>query len=816
MIRRLATLALFVAACRAPGQTTLALGNVEIIRVDRAASTSPRGLAPGDWELRTGGLQVQVAGPDRIVRAGRPGTVLRLVDPASPGVEPLRGVDFFVAVGDVDLEAASTRFEALVVDGLPLLRVTARYRRGDVALALTREYQPDPARHALRVHTRVVNLGAQPLRGLRFGARITWGDELPFAPGLGAHESAQDGRVPWVGVSERNVAVGWSRENGADIAARFDTERHDGAAFVSGTSVDHGPLVLLPGGAVSDRELLTLTTGPLGALHRAVLRARGATVRDVAIDVRGADRNAATVHVVTADGAPVLQTPPTRAHAQVPLVPGQYRAWVTAPGSSAGDTVPFTVPAVDGDVPRVELALPPGGSIRVVAIDADEGAALPVRVTVRGVAGTADPMFGPLHRGAGAGVVAVAAGGTIDLPVAPGTYSVTVSHGPQWTLAEQRVQVTDSQRGDVRAGLRRVIPMDAWVACDLHVHAARSFDSRVSIADRVASLVAEDVRFATPTEHNRVGSYAEGVQLLPEGITQTLQWVPAVEVTTDRSAQPWGHFNVYPYAPREGLPEGGPPPFSNVPPREIFAAARARSPGAIIQVNHPRMQPNIGYFDVTGLDPRTGRAVSPVYDPNYDAIEVFNGFYIGQVDAVERVLRDWLQLLQTGRRYLATGSSDSHTIAYQWAGYPRTMVHLHPGDDPRDDAAILRSLRDGRAFVTSGPMLQLTVEGHEPGEPFAMPAAARLRVRVVVSAPPWMHLSQVEILRRSDVVERLDVPDGTAAVRLDRTVEIPLEPGDFVVATARGPQGDLEQVLPFSRGVPYAFTNPVFIERVER
>ena len=38
----------------------------------------------------------------------------------------------------------------------------------------------------------------------------------------------------------------------------------------------------------------------------------------------------------------------------------------------------------------------------------------------------------------------------------------------------------------------------------------------------------------------------------------------------------------------------------------------------------------------------------------------------------------------------------------------------------------------------------------------------------------------------------------------------------FVVATARGPQGDLEQVLPFSRGVPYAFTNPVFIERVER
>ena len=593
-------------------------------------------------------------------------------------------------------------------------------------------------------------------------------------------------------------------------------KRHEETTFVSATEVLHPPTDLRPGAALVDSELLLVLPGDLGELHRAVARAHGTTTRDVHFDVAGAERNPAAVHVGTEGGAPVLLSPPTHERTTLPLAPGRYRAWLSAAGAGDTDPVTFAVPDGDAPIPQVRLTLPPGASLHVVATDAEEGGSLPVRVTVRGVPPTVDPMLGPLHRASGAGVVAVAVSGELSVPVAPGTYLVTVSHGPQWTIAREQVDVTDTRRGEVHATLRRAVPMDAWVACDLHVHAQPSFDSRVSIVDRVASLVAEDVRFAVPTEHNVVGDYGDGVRLLPESVQTPLQWVPAVEVTTDRSAQPWGHFNVYPYPPREGLPEGGPPPFANVAPRQIFAAARARDPGAIIQVNHPRMQPNIGYFSVTGLDPRTGRAVSPVYDPNFDAIEVFNGFYVGQIDAVERVLHDWLSLLQTGRRYIATGSSDSHAIAYQWAGYPRTMVHLHPGADPRDNVAILRALRQGRAFVTSGPMLLLTVEGHEPGEPLAIPAATRVRTRVAVLAPPWMHVDAVSVLRDGEVVERLDVPASAEMVRLDRTVEIPVEPGDFLVATARGPQGDLERVLPWSNGTPYAFTNPVFVERVER
>src|SRR5258706_10849765 len=167
--------------------------------------------------------------------------------------------------------------------------------------------------------------------------------------------------------------------------------------------------------------------------------------------------------------------------------------------------------------------------------------------------------------------------------------------------------------------------MADWTECDLHVHAAPSYDSHVSINDRVASLVAEGIEFATPTEHNVVGNYSEGVSALPAAAARQnggpgLAWVPAVEVTTDSAAEPSGHFNVYPYHPAPEASDGAPPPFT-VAPREIFRAARANNPNAVIQVNHPRMQPDIGYFDRVQLDTRTNTSPSALYDPSYDAIE---------------------------------------------------------------------------------------------------------------------------------------------------------------------------------------------------
>jgi hypothetical protein len=195
-------------------------------------------------------------------------------------------------------------------------------------------------------------------------------------------------------------------------------------------------------------------------------------------------------------------------------------------------------------------------SLRVRVTDAATGDALPARVVIRGIAPTGTPDLGPVYRAAGAGPVVVAVRGEATVSVPPGRYRVAASHGPEWSLGLSEVDLRDGRNTAVDLTLQHEVKMGEWVPCDLHVHARPSYDSEVTVEDRVASLVAEGVRFAVPTEHNIVGDYGPGVAALPPSLRSALAWAPAVEVTTDPRDTPLGHFNVYPYPPAPDAPHG--------------------------------------------------------------------------------------------------------------------------------------------------------------------------------------------------------------------------------------------------------------------
>lgn len=756
----------------------------------------------GDWALQSRELRVTVAASAHGSRTHEPGALLQVLDRLHPDAEPLEGCEFFLRLDGREAALESPRFEALVARGEPVLRLEGTVRAGEATLTLRRDYTLEPGRRALHVITRLTNTGTVHAGRALLGARLSWGGAPPFAPGLGTVLEPRDGVAPWVAQATQGVGLAWAAPRG-DLQLGFTVDSHGSERTAGATEVRTPSTPLGPGAAMETRAVLLLVRGDLGDAARAAALVRGERFLDTPVEVDGAEGERPVVTVLDASGRVALVTAPSSRRSLLPLPPGRYLAFATAPGHALGDPSHFD--AHEGAAP-VALSVPAGGRLRVAVTDLDYDRRIPARVQVKGIAPTLDPLFGPLHDGRGAGTAVLCPDGVADLPVPPGRYRVHVTHGPEWTVATQEVTVTPTLRGEFSAALRRVVPMDDWVGCDLHVHANPSFDSRVSVQDRVASLVAEGVGFATPTEHNVVGDYGPGVEALPRGV-ERLRWVPAVELTTDRNAQPWGHFNVFPYRPDPSAPAGGPPPFLNTPPRVLFQAARANTPDAFIQVNHPRMQPNIGYFNVTGLDPRTNRAVSPEYDPSYNALEVFNGFYLARVDLVEAVLQDWFALLNTGARYLATGSSDSHQVAYQWAGYPRTYAHAGRSADP---AAILQALRRGRAFVTSGPMLLLTAGAHEPGD--TVPCAARRDVtfRVRVLAAPWVSVREVELVRDGQRVATVHVRRSAEVLRLDTTLTLPVGPGSWVVAIARGPAGGLEDGLPGSGAAPFAFTNPVF------
>ncbi len=473
------------------------------------------------------------------------------------------------------------------------------------------------------------------------------------------------------------------------------------------------------------------------------------------------------------------------------------------------------------DAQTVIVAAPPArpkGTLRFEVRDRATLRPIAAHVAVRGVEGTPDPDLGPRHRADGALQSRIAATGQGVMELAAGVYRVTFDHGLEWSIFTARIEVTAERETVITAAIERVLAMDDWTSCDLHVHAERSFDSRVSIVDRVASLASVGVEFATPTEHNVVGDYSEGVRALPEaarsGRGAGLAWVSAVEVTTDRAEFPIGHFNVFPYRADPRREHGGPPNFL-ASPTEIFRQARANTRDAIIQVNHPRMEPNIGYFTRSLVDTHTNSSTSPRYDHSYTAIEVFNGFYLGVPAEVDRVMRDWLALLSTGARYVGTANSDSHQIAYEAAGYPRTYV-LTPcaGDVSAPTDVVLRSLRAGHAFGTSGPMLFVTSGAAGPGDTVRLArGSSRATVRVIVRAAPWVDVDIVELYRDTELVATVAVPPSTEVERVD--AEVPIEAvrdRHAIVAIARGDRS-LGDVLPRLEAKPFAFTNPLWIVR---
>ena len=531
----------------------------------------------------------------------------------------------------------------------------------------------------------------------------------------------------------------------------------------------------------------------------------------------------ATVVGRDAQGLPIVRARTDEGGTFVLDAPRTVVEWYAELAAGAASALTAATSANDGEL---RLEIPPGGEVHVRVVDADTRMPLTARILFHGLRDTVDPNFGPDYRASGAGPIVDSLHGDGIVSLASGHYRVAATKGIEWSIDAQDVEVTPGRRMDVTLALRHVVPTPGVLGCDLHVHARPSFDAPVTPEDRVLSLVAAGIDFAVPTEHNVVGDYGSAIETLEVG--RDFISVPGVEVTT--LSLGFGHFGVFPYEPGTRVP-----PFKHTRVEPIFRAVRS-DPRRYFQVNHPRLPGGIGYFDTIGFDPRGSRAQIQ-HRIDFDGIEVYNGFDITQPDRVEQVLHDYWALLDFGWRYTATGSSDSHRIQYQWAGYPRTMVTINPTAAaeepvPADPMVVVENLKKSHATVTSGPLIELAAGDARPGDELAT-AGDPVPVHVRVRAAPWIDVTKVEIVVGQidglwSVAQSFDVPsrplaigaeEGTLAeaqdrtVRFDRDLAITVGSGNgWIAVVARGarPMGD---VLPFVNVAPLAFTNPIFVVR---
>lgn len=465
-------------------------------------------------------------------------------------------------------------------------------------------------------------------------------------------------------------------------------------------------------------------------------------------------------------------------------------------------------------IPTEQTERGPRGVLALEAVD-ELGRPLPCKLSLSGLGETPDPDFGNDGGLAGAGRFVWSGAGVFHVTLPRGKYRAEVTSGFERDRAVIDVNVAADQTERRHVTLARAFDTPGWISADMHLHEVSSVDAGIGRPERIVSVAAEGIELAVATDHYVVTDYGPTVaELLLRGeLARPIATVVGSEVSTVGNR--FGHFNLFPMQPGTNVR------YENTTPRDLFADMRRIAPDAIIQVNHPRW-PGIGYFHRYQLDPKSGRVpfeLASEYDPDFDALEVFNGLDAWSERRVRAVLEDFMHLIGRGYHYTATGNSDSHKLFFTDPGVPRTVIHygraLHDDQDvyaPVGD--VVAALRRGRAFVTSGPYLDVDLGGAGPGDTvYANQTMLVLRVRVL--AAPWVDVSELEVLMGKEArrLRFVPVPASASPLRFETTFRIPANHETFIVVLVRGerPLSNL-----YTRGIkPIAFTNPIWIKPMQ-
>ncbi len=372
----------------------------------------------------------------------------------------------------------------------------------------------------------------------------------------------------------------------------------------------------------------------------------------------------------------------------------------------------------------------------------------------------------------------------MDLP--PGKYRLELAKGNEYLEQLHELDITPGARLAPRYRLNRWVDMASrgWYSVDGHIHLQRSERENPLIQTWIA---AEDIHVGAMLQVDDFWAvyyhqYAHGA----EGVHQH-----AGRMLTSGQE-----------APR--TPEIG-------HTISLGADAFVRNPRQYYRYDH-------AFDEVHRHDGVTGYAHQGVTFHGYrgmaldvlrkkvDFLEVMQFCAAGGPLLIEH----YYHFLDLGFQLTATGGSDfpfcgkSSRFGAEGPRIPRignARFYVHLGEEAMSFEAFRRALRMGHTFASSGPIVQLTVNGKLPGETLDVSAGSRVTVRAeALGHSDQVPLANLEIVGHSGVLRRVGVEQaGQSTDRLVLELELPVEKGIWIAA--RCSAGPLQM----------AHTTPVYV-----
>lgn len=387
---------------------------------------------------------------------------------------------------------------------------------------------------------------------------------------------------------------------------------------------------------------------------------------------------------------------------------------------------------------------------------------------------------------------------TVEVPV--GRVDLTVVKGFEFMFQHLEAEIAPNEVTTVTVDLEPITDMAAkgWYDGSTHVHMNYAGNLHNTLQNLMMMSAAEDQDLVLEQVANKDNRILDYQFFVPGGGTHPLSTSERLLVVGQEYRPPfYGHVFMY------GMKDHLISPFTtgyegtaieSLYPSNTDMFRKARKQGAWV-----------GYVHAYGgeqdpLEGNLGGAKGAMVDAALDTTDAVEWAAAGRAGFFPMYA-----MWNNGLKVTAVGGEDSISSLHASKLVASVRTYVYTGARGLDMTAWFNGMRDGHAFVSTGPLVELTVNDRLPGETVELPAGggtvditARMRSIVPVETALLVH--------NGEVIDEVRLDGNRTSLDYTTSVQV-TESGWYHLRV----EGTPEDRFPLDARYPQAFTNPVWV-----